>query len=57
MNGFRFADKGNTKKSGVRLELWFDKLLDSEFTSVKEHFTEMINRKWTNPVLIWKPHK
>lgn len=30
MNGVRFADKGNTKKSGVRLEIWFDEIDDEE---------------------------
>lgn len=25
-NGFRLADKGNTKRSGIRLEVWFDEI-------------------------------
>lgn len=56
MNGFRFADKGHTKKSGVRLEIWFDEITSEESVTLKEYFTDVIHTKWSNPVLVWKSH-
>ena len=44
MNGFRFVDKGkNTKKSGVRLEIWFDAITKKQSNDIYDYFKNLLD--------------
>lgn len=46
MTGFRWVEKGGIKKSGVRLEIWFDKLDENTTNDIKNYFTDLIRNRW-----------
>ncbi|EGR34454.1 translation initiation factor, putative [Ichthyophthirius multifiliis] len=57
-NGFRFSDKGNVKKSSIRLEIWFNFAENNVIKDdVQKYFEDILNEFWNNPTIIWRNFK